>query len=126
MQFFENVTKLVQSDEEAQEKVKKEIDYKLNAMQENIADIVPGGVSSIDEKSLGLLDIMMAPQLRLNKAIEEAFGVKIVDQEKTPMLSSWIIALDQMPVVEETIPPNEKLVEVMHLVRQSALQSPTT
>ena len=126
MQFFENVTKLVQSDEEAQEKVKKEIDYKLNAMQENIADIVPGGISSIDEKSLGLLDIMMAPQLRLNKAIEEAFGVKIVDQEKTPMLSSWIIALDQMPVVEETIAPNEKLVEVMHLVRQSALQSPTT
>ncbi|XWS60556.1 hypothetical protein CRYUN_Cryun07bG0045900 [Craigia yunnanensis] len=126
MLFFENVAKLVQSDEEAQEKVKKEIDYKLNAMEENIADIVPGGISSIDEKSLGHLDIMMTPQLRLNKAIEEAFGVKIVDQEKTPMLSSWIIALDQMPVVEETIAPNEKLVQVMHLVRQSALQSPTT
>ena len=78
MQLFENVVKLVQSDEEVQEKVKKETsdvecDWEQYRRYCSWRDFFRWweqfGVSRHNDDSITCL----------NKAIEEAFGVKIVD-----------------------------------------------
>ncbi|PON57368.1 Glutathione S-transferase, C-terminal-like [Parasponia andersonii] len=105
---------------ETQEKAVKELYKKFRLFEEGIKGISPDGFSPFDGKSLGLLDILMCTSL------EESLGVKVIDPEKNPLIFSWVTALCEISVVKELIPAfDEKLVQVLHGIRNNALNSHT-
>ncbi|OMO93962.1 hypothetical protein COLO4_16604 [Corchorus olitorius] len=55
--------------------------------------------------------------------MEEVLGIKILDSEKTPLLFSWVTKLNDLALVKETIAPHEKMVAVLKVVREKALQT---
>ena len=57
------------------------------------------------------------------KIHEEVVGIKMIDPERNPLLSSWLMALTEQPVMKEINPPHEKLLALVHFIRQNALQS---
>ena len=53
MQVFENMTLVLKSDGEAQEKAVKEVFERLNTLEEEIKNIFPDGIQIIDQKWRG-------------------------------------------------------------------------
>ncbi|OWM65302.1 hypothetical protein CDL15_Pgr008892 [Punica granatum] len=54
---------------------------------------------------------------------EEVFGVKFIDRDKYPIISSWVMSLTELPLVKEVIPPREKLAGIFRFIRDKALKS---
>nr|GMD32646.1 glutathione S-transferase U10-like [Ipomoea batatas] len=72
----------------------------------------------ISAQSLGILDIALVATLGMHKAVEEVLGMKIIDQEKHPFIFSWVESLLELPLVKETLPPHEKVVSRLELIKQ--------
>ncbi|XVE85863.1 hypothetical protein DITRI_Ditri17bG0125400 [Diplodiscus trichospermus] len=64
------------------------------------------------DNSLGLLDIVVGTFLCNYQSFHETVTV-ILEPEKHPSVFSWIAALKEHPLVKETLPPHDKLVEAM-------------
>lgn len=66
--------------------------------------------SFFDGEKLGFLDIAIAWIAVWAKMIEEVVGVKLLDDDNTPMLNAWFRDVLDVPVMKEYIPPLDKLV----------------
>nr|POE91324.1 glutathione s-transferase u10 [Quercus suber] len=119
MQVFETMMLVLKSDGEAQAKVSE----RLSTLEEEIKNIFPEGIQVIDQKNVGLLDLVIVSTFGYYKAQEEYFGLKLIDPEKTPLLFSWLSALLELPVVKESLLPHEKVVGFLKLMREAALKS---
>lgn len=115
--------RVITSDGEAQEKATKDLFEKLTILEEGMKDFFPGGTPSINGENMGLLDILMYALFGPYKAHEEVLGMKMIDPERNPLLFSWVMAITEIPVVQESTPPHEKLVGLVQFIRQHALQS---
>lgn len=123
MQVFENMALVLKSDGEAQEKAVKEVFERLNTIEGEIKSIFPEGIQIIDQKNVGLLGLVIVSTFGHYKALEEYLGLKLIDQEKTPLLFSWLSALFELPVVKESLLPHEKVVGFLKYMRETALKS---
>ena len=124
MQVFENMVSILKTDGEAQEKAVKEVSEKLSLLEEGIKSIFAEGVPIINQKNVGLLDIVIVSTFGSYKAQEEVLGLKLIDPEKTsPLLFSRLKALLELPVVKGALPPHEKVVGALKFMRQNALNS---
>ena len=126
MQVFETLMLVLKSDGEAQEKAVKEVSERLSTLKEGIKNIFPEGIQVIDQKNVGLLDLVIVSILGSCKALEEFLGLKLIDPEKTPLLFSWLSALLELPVVKEALLlllPHEKVVGFLKYMRETALKS---
>ncbi|KAI3429921.1 uncharacterized protein J3R85_008409 [Psidium guajava] len=92
-QLFEAVFSVIKTDGEAQAKAVKEVHEKLKVLEEGI------------------------------KVHEEVLGMKFLDPEKYPRVTSWVKALTELPLVKEATPPSEKLVGLLQFLRARALES---
>ena len=124
MQLFDSMRPVVATVGEAQEKVIKKVFENLKVVEEGMKDLFPGGTPVINGENLGMLDIVAFSILSSYKAVEEAIGVKLLDCERNPLIFSLVTALNELPVVKETIPPHAKMVAFFHHIRQNALQIP--
>ena len=115
--------RVITSDVEAQEKATKDLFEKLTILEEGMKDFFPGGTPSINGENMGLLDILMCALFGPYKAHEEVLGMKMIDPERNSLLFSWVMAITEIPVVQESTPPHEKLVGLVQFIRQHALQS---
>ena len=122
MQLLENVLLVVRSEGEAQEKAIKVVFEKLKLLEEGLKDLFQGETHHIDGENMGILDIFLCSLFGAHKAQEEVLGVKFIDPEKFPLLSSWVTAFTEVDVVKALQPPHEKLVVVYQFLRQKALQ----
>ncbi|XP_008239955.1 PREDICTED: glutathione S-transferase U10-like [Prunus mume] len=123
-QVFESLKLAFTSDGEVQEKAIKELLEKLKTFEEGMKEFFPDGIASIERtKNLGLLDIVLYSGFGAHKVPEEVIGTKIIDLEKTPLIFSWLTALNELPLVKELTPPHEKLVAVLQFFRNNALKS---
>ncbi|KAI6683098.1 hypothetical protein NL676_029011 [Syzygium grande] len=122
-QLFEAVASVIKTDGEAQERAVKEVHEKLKVLEEGIKGSYPGGSPFINGDNMGLLDIVVCSILGPHKAQEDALGVKFLDPEKHPRVTSWVKALTELPLVKEATPPHEKLVGILQLFRARALES---
>ena len=84
MQVFENMTLVLKSDGEAQEKAVKEVFAKLNTLEEEIKNIFPEGIQIINQKNVELLGLVIVSTFGHYKALEEYLGLKLIDPEQTP------------------------------------------
>ncbi|WRX15622.1 Glutathione S-transferase [Theobroma cacao] len=79
-----------------------------------------------DIYNVGYLDFLICSVFSFRSAMEKVLGIKILDSEKTPLLYSWVTKLNDLALVKETIASHEKLVEVLKVVREKALQTCAT
>ncbi|KAL3748731.1 hypothetical protein ACJRO7_009899 [Eucalyptus globulus] len=124
-QLFEAIITVVKTDGEAQERAVKEVHEKLKVLEEGIKGNYPEGSLFVNGDSVGLLDIVVHSILGAHKVHEEVLGVKFLDPEKYPRVTSWVTALTEFPLVKEAAPPHEKMVGFLQFFRARALKSAT-
>ncbi|KAJ4721423.1 putative Glutathione s-transferase [Melia azedarach] len=60
-------------------------------------------------EKIGLVDLALGCLSNFAFLLEEIIGVKIVDQEKFPLLSAWMTEFTEVPIIKESLPPRDKL-----------------
>ncbi|KAK6261624.1 hypothetical protein QUC31_007440 [Theobroma cacao] len=113
MQLFDTMFTVTKTEGEAQRKAVKEVSEKLQVLEEGIKEF----------QNIGLLDIVILSLLGPHKVQEEVLGIKIIDPEKTPLIFSWLTAINQMTVVKESTPPHDKLVALLKFLKENSLKS---
>jgi len=116
---------VVKTDGEAQERAVKEVHEKLKVLEEGIKANYPEGSPFVNGNSVGLLDIVVCSLLGSHKVQEEVLGIKFLDPEKYPRVTSWVTALTELPLVKEAAPPHEKMVGFLQFFRARVLKSAT-
>ncbi|KAI3429923.1 uncharacterized protein J3R85_008411 [Psidium guajava] len=122
-QLFEATASVIKTDGESQERAVKEVHEKLKMLEEGIKGSYPGGSPFVNGDNMGLLDIVVCSLFGPHKVQEEVLGVKFLDPEKHPRVTSWVKALNELPLVKEVTPPHEKLVGALQCFRNRALES---
>ncbi|KAF8039340.1 hypothetical protein BT93_B1774 [Corymbia citriodora subsp. variegata] len=122
-QLFEAIFAVIKTDGEAQERAGKEVHEKLKVLEEGIKGSYSGGSPFINGNSMGLLDTVVCSILGAHKIQEEVLGVKFLDPEKYPTVTSWVTALAELPLAKETMPPPEKVAGLLQFLRSKALES---
>ncbi|KAL3748462.1 hypothetical protein ACJRO7_009668 [Eucalyptus globulus] len=122
-QLFEAMGSVLRTDGEAQERAVKEMHEKLKVLEEGIKGSYPGGSPFFNGDNMGLLDVVVCSILGNHKVREEVLGVKFLDPDKYPTVTSWVKALTELPLVKEAMPPHEKLVAIYRLFRARLLES---
>ncbi|KAK3440199.1 hypothetical protein EUGRSUZ_B00499 [Eucalyptus grandis] len=122
-QLFEAMFPVIKTDGEAQERAVKEVHEKLKVLEEGIKGSYPEGSPFVNGDSVGLLDIVVCSILGSHKVQEEVLGIKFLDPEKYPRVTSWVTALTELPLVKEAAPPHEKMVGLLQFLRARALKS---
>ncbi|XP_074317007.1 glutathione S-transferase U9 [Silene latifolia] len=115
-QLLESVLKLFKSSEEEQEKALDELHEKMTIMEQEMGDLIPKDVSSIQIKSLGLLDIQVISTLGAYKAQEQVLGVKVLDPHKHSLIYAWVNAMMDLPMIKESTPPHDDIVNLLHMI----------
>ncbi|RWV81632.1 hypothetical protein GW17_00056926 [Ensete ventricosum] len=61
--------------------------------------------------TIGYVDIALGAHMGYAKVIEQMFGLKLLDEEKTPLLAVWAERFCAHEAVKEVMPETEKLME---------------
>jgi glutathione S-transferase len=116
--------KLILSDEEAQEKSVEEVQEKMKVLEESIKKKFSAeDIRTSDGKKLGFMDVLVSTTFSTYKAYEGVLGVKVLEPEKNPLIYTRVTNLHVLPVVQELLPPHDKLVAILQGIRQDALKS---
>jgi|UniRef100_A0A2N9IZV7 glutathione S-transferase len=81
----------------------------LRVFEEGIEKDFPGQSPFFNGESLGFLGVVVGSHACNYQAIHEVIGVVIVP-EKNPEFISWVHAMKNCTLMEETLPPHDKLV----------------
>uniref|UniRef100_A0A0A0LTC3 glutathione transferase n=1 Tax=Cucumis sativus TaxID=3659 RepID=A0A0A0LTC3_CUCSA len=123
-QVFEGLFLLIKTEGEAQEKAVEDVKEKLKVLEEQgLKNLLAEGSTFVNGDELGYLDIVMLTLLGMYKVHEEFFGVKIVEEEKIPVVFSWLNRLIEHPFAKESAPPKEKVLGFLHFLRQKFIHS---
>ncbi|KAH0975697.1 hypothetical protein GBA52_017596 [Prunus armeniaca] len=112
----------VKTEGETQEKALNEVYELLKVLEEGIKSFYPDGIPTFEAENLSLLEVVASSILCPFKAPEEILGIKVIDPEITPLLFSWVEALRELPLVQETIPSHEKIVALLGTLHLQHLQ----
>nr|XP_023920047.1 glutathione S-transferase U10-like [Quercus suber]POF00682.1 glutathione s-transferase u10 [Quercus suber] len=94
---------------EEREKAIEDLSQVLKVFEEGIEKDFPGQTPFFNGESLGYLGIAIGSLVCNYKAINEAIGA-VFTSEKNPKFLSWINAMKNCPLMEETLPPHDKFV----------------
>uniref|UniRef100_A0A803M160 Glutathione S-transferase n=1 Tax=Chenopodium quinoa TaxID=63459 RepID=A0A803M160_CHEQI len=114
-QMLESLRNLFICNEEAREKALSELHEYMTLMEKEMINFFPKDASSIKQECLGLLDIQLIAIFGAYKAQEEVLSKTVLDQEKHPLIYSWVSALMNLPVVQGNTPSHDKLVALLQL-----------
>ena len=81
----------------------------LKVFEEGIEKDFPGQSPFFNGEILGYLGIVIGSLACNYQAVDEAIGVVLIS-EKNQKFLSWVNALKNYPLLEETLPPHDKLV----------------
>lgn len=115
--MFEKLRDVVkaQNDEE-EEKIIKEIQENMNKLEANVEDLYVG--AKANEESMDVLDILMMTLLPIIKGVEEAISVHFIHPENFPLAFSWMKTSNKFPLVQESAPNHDKLVNFLRKLRK--------
>lgn len=68
-------------------------------------------------ESVGYIDIALGCFLGWLKAVEKMVGIKLLDEEKIPLLMGWAERFCSADAVKELMPEVDKLVEFGYMLR---------
>ncbi|KAL7204100.1 hypothetical protein ACSBR2_017213 [Camellia fascicularis] len=72
-------------------------------------------------ETIGYTDIAFGWIANLLSVFEEVTGIKLLDEEKFPLLSAWMQNFSDVPVIKENWPPRDKLVIKFQATREKYL-----
>ncbi|THG21537.1 hypothetical protein TEA_029088 [Camellia sinensis var. sinensis] len=72
-------------------------------------------------ETIGYTDIAFGWTANLLSVFEEVTGIKLLDEEKFPLLSAWMRNFSDVPVIKENWPPRDKLVIKYQATREKYL-----
>ncbi|CAL5380827.1 unnamed protein product [Camellia sinensis] len=72
-------------------------------------------------ETIAYTDIAFGWTANLLSVFEEVTGIKLLDEEKFPLLSAWMRNFSDVPVIKENWPPRDKLVIKFQATRQKYL-----
>lgn len=113
-QLFDSMGKVILSDEEAQEKAVEEVQEKMKVLEEAIKEFSAEHIRTSDGKKLGFMDALVSTT---------SSTYKVLEPEKNPLIYTQVENLHELPVVQELLPPHDKLVAILQGIRQNALKS---
>lgn len=122
-QLFENALVILKTEGEAQQKAMKDMYEKLCVLEKGMKEYFPDGKPQVDDKNIGVLDIIFCSVFGADKVYQEILGVNLLEADTFPVLSSWLMAVVELQVMKEAAPPHEKVVQFLQFLRQSALSS---
>ncbi|KAK1261034.1 Glutathione S-transferase U17 [Acorus gramineus] len=111
---------------EIQEKAIAEFVKNVTMMEKENVKEFPAGKPFFNGERPGYLDVVAAGSaLRWIKVIERATGVKLVDEERTPLVHSWLATFVDLGVTKDTMPEMERIFVKAVEVREKLLASTT-
>ncbi|OAY39667.1 probable glutathione S-transferase [Manihot esculenta] len=113
---FDVLSKQGREQEEAIVSIKEKLKY----LEEELK-----GKKFFGGESIGLVDLALGWIAYYLNIIEEIIGVKLVDQEKFPLLMAWIQQFSNIPIIHENWPPRDKLLDRYSGFRKAALGEDT-
>ncbi|XP_050222000.1 probable glutathione S-transferase [Mercurialis annua] len=116
--FTEVVRKIIVTEGEEQE---KQVKLAIEALE--ILEAELNGNKYFGGEIFGFVDIVLCWISRWVGVIEKTADVAILDLEKFPNLEAWIQNVLHLPIVKETMPPHDKLIQYFAKIRQFALAS---
>lgn len=121
-QILQTMSKVFEPNNDGKDKIVEEVHEKITNFENGVKEFYfPDGCPvNISAEKLGLLDIMVFATFSSYKAQEQVLGVKAVDAEKTPLIFSWLQALNELPVIKESAVPHDRLVGLLQFLAQSA------
>ena len=105
---------IISSTEEEQKQ--KEVEKAKEALQVIDGELKAKGKKFFGGDTVGFLDVAMGWIPTWIAAVEKTVDVEIYDPEKFPFVDEWIQNFTQVPVVKETLPDPDKLVEHFKLL----------
>ncbi|EXB70647.1 hypothetical protein L484_023832 [Morus notabilis] len=72
-------------------------------------------------KKLGLVDSVLGWLADLVSVFEEITGLKLIPEEKFPLLSTWMQVFADIPVIKESWPPRDTLFAKFRAIREAIL-----
>ncbi|KAJ9174835.1 hypothetical protein P3X46_013436 [Hevea brasiliensis] len=76
-------------------------------------------------ETIGLADLALGWIAYYMDVLEEVIGIKVIDQEKFPLLVAWIQEFSNIPVIKKSWPPRDKLYDRYVGFRRAALGEET-
>ncbi|KAH0657972.1 hypothetical protein KY289_026720 [Solanum tuberosum] len=107
---------------EEQDKALEEYYAKLSVLEDGINSSSLGITSNMN--NIGMLDIMIVITLGAYKVQEEVFGFKLLEEEKTPLLYSWVTTLIELPIVKGITPSHDKVVSFLLFLKNKVFKAP--
>ncbi|KAK1283720.1 Glutathione S-transferase U9 [Acorus calamus] len=93
---------------EEQEKAIAEFGENVTMMEKEIVKEFPAGKPFYSGERPGFLDVVVGSASSLIKVTERLIGVKLVDQERTPLLHSWLAAFAEFGITKDTMPDMDR------------------
>ncbi|KAF2320260.1 hypothetical protein GH714_026483 [Hevea brasiliensis] len=72
-------------------------------------------------ETIGLVDIALGWLAYHFNVVEEIIGVKLIEQQKFPLLVAWMQEFSNIPTIQESWPPRDKLFDRYASFRKAAL-----
>ncbi|KAA8528329.1 hypothetical protein F0562_035684 [Nyssa sinensis] len=89
---------------EEQERAAKEAQEHLKTLES-----VLEGKHFFGGETIGFVDIAAAWIGCWARIVEEIVGIKLIDEEKVPLLNAWFQDVLEVPIIKECVPPRDKL-----------------
>ncbi|KAJ8639987.1 hypothetical protein MRB53_016681 [Persea americana] len=105
---------------EEQMKTLKEVQDSLKPLEELKGKRFFGG------ETIGYLDMVIGWIAFLCPTYEELLGVTYVDPNSMPLLHAWCQEYTNVPLVKEGLPPREKLLPYLKVIREKLMSSSST
>ncbi|XVF85929.1 hypothetical protein PTKIN_Ptkin17bG0157200 [Pterospermum kingtungense] len=119
-QIMPGTLPIILSEGKEREKAIEEYQELIKVFEEGIDKDFSAKSPFINGDSLGFLDIVVGTVACNYKALHEEVAV-ILEPEKHPSFFSWVTALKEHPLVQQVLPPHNKLVAKM---KEKYFQSP--
>ncbi|KAJ9129758.1 hypothetical protein P3X46_035252, partial [Hevea brasiliensis] len=72
-------------------------------------------------ETIGLVDIALGWLACHFNVVEEIIGVKLIEQQKFPLLVAWMQEFSNIPTIQESWPPRDKLFDRYASFHKAAL-----
>ncbi|EEF38414.1 glutathione s-transferase, putative [Ricinus communis] len=106
--LMEAVRRVINTTEE--EAKQKEVEKAKEALQVIEKELKAKGNKFFGGDTVGYVDVAMGWIPNWVGAIEAAFSVKIHDPENFPLLDEWMHNFTQVPIIQEALPQQDKLI----------------
>ncbi|XP_057516141.1 glutathione S-transferase U9-like [Amaranthus tricolor] len=121
-QISEGLAKTMMTEGKLTEETLKEFWNKLDIAEELLKkEMFSNGCPSFKDEMPGFLDITLYAYYGTSDMSKDLFGVEVLPSDRFPLITSWIKALSEVPLVKQAGPPKDKMLQHLKFLFQHYL-----